>query len=133
MIYCRPIQRAFENIGFAKTSTSAADAQRLGYLQPTDAVHDESRAPACGREGARAAAGARRLSAAGSEKAIPVGGDTVSAPLKLGVHLAHRAGRISDHDALIGRKLATIMAGGLLPNATSSRSSTCSTSSAKRS
>src|SRR5688500_7668902 len=29
------IQRAFENIGFAKTSASAADAQRLGYLQPT--------------------------------------------------------------------------------------------------
>ena len=51
-------------------------------------------------------------------KAILVGGETVSAPLKLGVHLAHRAGRISDHDALIGRKLATIMAGGSLPHAT---------------
>jgi 3-hydroxyacyl-CoA dehydrogenase len=38
--------------------------------------------------------------------------------LKLGVHLAHRAGRISDHDALIGRTLATIMAGGALPHAT---------------
>ena len=32
--------------------------------------------------------------------------------LKLGVHLAWRAGRISDHDALIGRKLARILAGG---------------------
>jgi 3-hydroxyacyl-CoA dehydrogenase len=40
----------------------------------------------------------------------------VSAPLKLGVHLAWRAGRISDHDALIGRRLATIMAGGDLPH-----------------
>ena len=40
------------------------------------------------------------------------------APLKLGVHLAWRAGRISDHDALIGRKLATILAGGTLPHAT---------------
>ena len=29
-----PIQRAFETIGFAKTSTSAPDAQRLGYLRP---------------------------------------------------------------------------------------------------
>ena len=38
------------------------------------------------------------------------------APLKLGVHLAWRAGRISDHDALIGRTLATIMAGGTLPH-----------------
>jgi 3-hydroxyacyl-CoA dehydrogenase len=42
----------------------------------------------------------------------------VLAPLKLGIHLAWRAGRISDHDALIGRKLATIMAGGNLPHAT---------------
>ena len=50
--------------------------------------------------------------------AIRVGGDAVLAPLKLGVHLAWRAGRISDHDALIGRKLATIMAGGQLPHPT---------------
>ena len=48
--------------------------------------------------------------------AIPVGGDAVLAPLKLGIHLAWRAGRISDHDALIGRKLATIMAGGDIPH-----------------
>ena len=48
--------------------------------------------------------------------AIPVGGDTILAPLKLGVHLAWKAGRISDHDAVIGRKLAGIMAGGQLPH-----------------
>jgi len=112
------VQRAFENIGFAKTSTSAADAQRLGYLQPTDAY-------TMNRERLLSDAKARALQRAregyqppAPRKAIPVGGDTVSAPLKLGVHLAHRAGRISDHDALIGRKLATIMAGGSLPNAT---------------
>ena len=113
------IQRAFENIGFARTSTSAADAQRLGYLQPTDAY-------TMNRERLLADAKARALQRVregyqppAPRKAIPVGGDTVSAPLKLGVHLAHRAGRISDHDALIGRTLATIMAGGSLPNATS--------------
>jgi 3-hydroxyacyl-CoA dehydrogenase len=50
--------------------------------------------------------------------AIGVGGDSVSATLKLGVHLAWRAGRISDHDALIGRKLATLMGGGALRHAT---------------
>ena len=41
--------------------------------------------------------------------AIRVGGEGVLAALKLGVHLAWRAGRISDHDALIGRKLAWIL------------------------
>jgi len=49
--------------------------------------------------------------------AIAVGGESVAATLKLGVHLAWRAGRISDHDKLIGRKLAAIMTGGDLPHA----------------
>jgi 3-hydroxyacyl-CoA dehydrogenase len=48
--------------------------------------------------------------------AIRVGGDAVLAPLKLGIHLAWRGARISDHDALIARRLATIMAGGDLPH-----------------
>ena len=73
--------------------------------------HDESRAPDRGREGDRA--GARgRVRASASPDDIPVGGDSVLAALKLGVHLAWRAGRISDHDALIGRALAWILAGG---------------------
>jgi 3-hydroxyacyl-CoA dehydrogenase len=33
-----PIQKAFETIGFAKTSTSGPDARRLGYLRPADAI-----------------------------------------------------------------------------------------------
>jgi 3-hydroxyacyl-CoA dehydrogenase len=47
-----------------------------------------------------------------------VGGDEVRAPLLLGIHLARRAGRISEHDARVGRALATVMAGGELPHAT---------------
>jgi 3-hydroxyacyl-CoA dehydrogenase len=39
------------------------------------------------------------------------------AALKLGIHLAWRAARISDHDALIGRTLAGVLAGGNLPHA----------------
>ena len=112
------VQRAFETIAFAKTSASAPDAQRLGYLRPTDAY-------TMNRERLLADAKDRALQRVREgyqppvpRSAIPVGGDTVAAPLKLGVHLAHRAGRISDHDALIGRKLATIMAGGSLPHAT---------------
>ena len=50
--------------------------------------------------------------------AIPVGGENLQAALKLGVHLAWRAGRISDHDALLGRTLAWILSGGSLPHQT---------------
>ena len=50
--------------------------------------------------------------------AIPVGGESLGAALKLGVHLAWRAGRISDHDAVVGRALAGILSGGSLPHRT---------------
>jgi 3-hydroxyacyl-CoA dehydrogenase len=49
--------------------------------------------------------------------AIRVGGEGLLAALKLGIHLAWRGGRISDYDAVIGRKLAWILAGGNLPHA----------------
>ena len=35
---CRTCSAAFETIGFAKVSTSAADARRLGYLRDVDGV-----------------------------------------------------------------------------------------------
>ena len=112
------IQRAFELIGFAKTSASGPDAQRLGYLRPVDAItmnRDRLMADAKARALQRVRDGYQPPS---PRMAIPVGGSTVAAALKLGVHLAWRAGRISDHDALIGRKLATIMAGGDVPHPT---------------
>jgi 3-hydroxyacyl-CoA dehydrogenase len=113
-----PVQRAFEAVGFAKVSASAPDAKRLGYLRPVDDV-------TMNRERLIADAKAKALLRAAEgyqppppRTAIPVGGDAVLAPLKLGIHLAWRAGRITDHDALIGRKLATVMAGGALPHPT---------------
>jgi 3-hydroxyacyl-CoA dehydrogenase len=111
-------QRVFETIGFAKVSSSGADAVRLGLLRDVDAITmnrerlmSDAKAIALERvrEGYRPAA---------PRMAIPVGGEGVLAALKLGVHLAWRAGRISDHDRLIGRTLATILAGGALPHQT---------------
>jgi 3-hydroxyacyl-CoA dehydrogenase len=49
--------------------------------------------------------------------AIRVGGADLYARLALGVHLANRAGRATDHDALVGRKLAWVMTGGNLTHA----------------
>jgi 3-hydroxyacyl-CoA dehydrogenase len=110
-------EKAFETIGFAKTSTSAADARRLGYLREVDSwtmnrdrlVYDAKQlALTRARDGYRPPV---------RPTEIPVGGDTVRAMLDLGVHLAWRAGRISDHDAVIGRKLSWILSGGSLPHA----------------
>ena len=112
------LQRAFETIGFGKVSTSAADATRLGLLRDVDGITmnrerlmADSKATALERvrDGYRAPA---------PRTAIQVGGEDTRAALDLGIHLAWRGGRISDHDALIARKLARIMTGGDLPHPT---------------
>jgi 3-hydroxyacyl-CoA dehydrogenase len=113
------VQPVFETIGFAKVSTSARHAHTLGYLRSVDGetmnrerlmTDAKELALTRVRDGYRPAA--RRT-------AIPVGGESLAAALKLGVHLAWRAGRISDHDAVVGRALAGILSGGSLPHRTS--------------
>jgi 3-hydroxyacyl-CoA dehydrogenase len=113
-----PVQRVFETIGFAKVSGSGHDATRIGYLRHVDGV-------SINRERLLADAKARALErvregyqAPRERTAIRVGGESLCAALQLGVHLAWRAGHISDHDALIGRKLGWILAGGSLPHET---------------
>jgi 3-hydroxyacyl-CoA dehydrogenase len=106
-----PLQRVFETIGFAKASTSAAQARELGFLRDGDAI-SMNRDRLLEDAKASALLLARDFTPAQPRAAVRVGGEAVMATLKLGVHLAWRAGRISDHDALIGRKLAWILAGG---------------------
>jgi 3-hydroxyacyl-CoA dehydrogenase len=110
------VQRVFETIAFATVSTSAAHAKELLYLREYDEItmnRERLMADAKAVAIERVRAGYQRPQA----EPIPVGGERVEAALKLGVHLAWRAGRISDHDALIGRTLAHVLAGGALPSA----------------
>ena len=112
------VSKAFETIALAKVSASGPDAQRLGYLQTTDAF-------TMNRERLMADAKAKALERVregyhppAPRTAIPVGGESVTAALNLAVHLMWRAGRATDHDALIARKLAHIFGGGNLPHPT---------------
>ncbi len=112
------IQQAFETVALAKVSASGPDAARLGYLSPLDTFsmnRERLIADAKARALQRVAEGYR---APQPRLAIPVGGESLGAALKLGVHLAWRAGRASDHDLTIGRALAHVFAGGDLPHAT---------------
>ena len=110
-------QRVFETIGFGKVSTSGPDARRIGYLREADGISmDRDHLVADAK--AAALARAAQYVPVRPRSAIRVGGDSVHAALKLGVHLAWRAGRISDHDALIGRKLAWVLSGGNVTHAT---------------
>ena len=112
------VQRVFETIAFARVSTSAHDAIGIGYLRDVDGV-------SMNRERLITDAKRRALERVRDGYQVPqrrtairVGGESLRATLELGVHLAWRAGRISDHDALVGRKLAWILAGGGLPHET---------------
>jgi 3-hydroxyacyl-CoA dehydrogenase len=109
------VQAAFETMALGKVSTSAPDARRLGYLRDADAI-TMNRERTIGDAKAVALQRARAGYQPARPREVTVGGADLFATLALGVHLAHRAGRASDHDALVGRKLAWIMTGGDLPH-----------------
>jgi 3-hydroxyacyl-CoA dehydrogenase len=111
------VQAAFETMALARVSTSAANARQLGYLHDHDPV-------SMNRERLIADAKALALERVreGYRPPVPepilVGGENLEAALKLGVHLAWRAGRATDYDAVVGRALAHVAAGGSLPHVT---------------
>jgi 3-hydroxyacyl-CoA dehydrogenase len=110
------IQPSFETIAMGKVATSAGDAKRMKFLRSVDRIsmnRERVMADAKALALVRAAEGYQRPA---PRTQIAVGGETVLAPLKLGVHLMWRGGYISDHDKLIGEKLANVMAGGPLPH-----------------
>jgi len=100
-----------------KVSTSAAHARQLGYLHDHDPV-SMNRERLIADAKALALDRVREGYQAPAPEQIIVGGENLEAALKLGVHLAWRSGRATDHDAVVGRTLAHIVAGGSLAHAT---------------
>ena len=106
-------KQAFEQIGFAKVSSSAADARDLGYLRDGDGISmNPERLLVDAKELALSlvpgyAPGAPRTD-------ITVSGEEGYALLKMGVWMARQGGYISAYDEVIGEKLAHILSGGRL-------------------
>lgn len=104
---------AFETIGYAKVSGSAAEAARMKMLDPRDRVSINPE---------RLLADAKDLalqlvpnySPHTPRHDIPVGGEPAYALLRLGAWLARQGEFISDHDLLIADKLAHVLSGGRL-------------------
>jgi len=105
------VREVFENIGFAKVSTSAEDARRLLYLRLEDGITMNS-----DRVIHDAKAVVRALAATGYRPSapadLPVFGAPLAAELNLGVHLMRQAGHITDYEAHIARKLVHVLCGG---------------------
>ncbi len=106
-------QKAFELIGFGKTSGSAAEARHMGFLRDGDEISMNPE---------RLVADAKSLALSlvanyapgGPRHDIKVRGEAEYALLKLGVWTARKGGYISDYDAVVGEKLAHVLSGGLI-------------------
>lgn len=104
----------FESIATAKVSTSGEEARENNFLNfadgisinPDHLIYDAKQAAlALYEEGYTAPAKTK----------IPVVGETGYAALLLGAESMRLTGYISDHDMVIAKKLAFVLAGGLVP------------------
>jgi 3-hydroxyacyl-CoA dehydrogenase len=114
----RPI---FETIARAKVGTSAEENRDLGFLRREDGVSmNSARLIGDAKEAALGLVrgGWRPLAASWQEGArttqIKVLGESFLTAGKLAIHMLQRGGYASDYDAVVGRKLANILAGGAL-------------------
>jgi 3-hydroxyacyl-CoA dehydrogenase len=107
------VKKIFEQIGFAKVSTSAAEARHFRYLRDGDRISMNPE---------RLVDDAKQLALSlvagyspGTQRTdITVSGDEGFALMKMGVWMARQGGYISAYDAVIGEKLAYVLSGGRL-------------------
>ncbi len=104
------LQRIFETVGMAKVGSSAEEARELGFLGPADRV-------VMNRDHLLAEAKREVLHLAPTyrppipEKIYAAGRDALAA-LRVGVYMMREGHYISDHDRLVGEKLAHVLTGG---------------------
>jgi 3-hydroxyacyl-CoA dehydrogenase len=105
-------RHAFETIAFGRVSTSAKDAQRLGYLRPTDRfAMNQDRLLYEAKQTALAMV-ADGYAASRPRDDIKVLGERAIATAETQLYNLKSGDYISDHDELIARKLANVLAGG---------------------
>jgi len=106
------IQGYFRTVAMAEVGRSAQHARELGYLRPTDIIVPnryellhvaKTQIRALHEAGYRAPL---------PEKAIPVAGRNTIATIEAYIVNMRAGGHISEHDYLIGSKVATVLCGG---------------------
>ena len=107
------LKPVFETIAMGKVSTSAEEARSLGFLRREDLVSmNRDRLVGDAKQTALAMLRAGYRVPAAPE--IRVLGEEFLAAAKLAIHMMLRGQYISEYDAVVGRKLASILAGGSL-------------------
>jgi 3-hydroxyacyl-CoA dehydrogenase len=106
------IQKYFRSVAMAEVGRSAEHAKELGYLRPTDTIVMNRYELLHG-----AKAQLRALAETGyrpplRQTAIPVAGRNAIGTIKAFMVNMREGGQISEHDYLIGSKVAEVMCGG---------------------
>ncbi|MBV8051894.1 MAG: enoyl-CoA hydratase/isomerase family protein, partial [Acidobacteriaceae bacterium] len=106
------MKKAFETVATAKVATSAHEARALGFLRDSDRI-------SMNRDRVLSDAKERALEMMREEYEppqprtdIPAPGENILAMLKLGVHLMHQGGYITEYEVKIGNKVAEVLCGG---------------------
>lgn len=112
------LKRNFEMTAMGKVATSAVEARHWGLLRKGDRIVMNDR-----RVIEEAKQTVLRLVREGyvppqPKQDVLVLGEAALTKFKLGIHMMKRGGYISDHDALIGTKIANVMSGGNLTRPT---------------
>ena len=110
------IRELFRTISYTKVSGCAEEARRMGFLRSSDGVTmNPDRLLADAKQAAlEMARSGYRPSHPGPRSDVRVIGEGGLAELKIGIHMARRGGFITDHDAVVARKLAHVLCGGEL-------------------
>ncbi|CAN5336627.1 MAG: 3-hydroxyacyl-CoA dehydrogenase/enoyl-CoA hydratase family protein [Pyrinomonadaceae bacterium] len=112
------VKRTFETIALAKVATSAEEARSFGFLRDEDTISmNADRLIADAKQEVIALAKSGYVMPQQRTDILALGNPAL-ATLKLGIHQMKRGGFISEHDALIGEKLARILTGGDLNHPT---------------
>ncbi len=112
------VKRAFDTIALAKVAPSAEEARILGFLSEDDTISmNRDRLINDAKQEVLALAQTGYTKPQPRTDVLALGQSALST-LKLGIHQMKRGGFISDHDALIGEKLARILTGGDLNHQT---------------
>ncbi|MBR59418.1 MAG: hypothetical protein CMH54_15570 [Myxococcales bacterium] len=105
------VQKAFEAIGMAKVAESAAEGRDYGYMRRTDGI-TMNRMDLTSHAKARVLGMARSGYAPTPDPVLHLPGREGMANLSVGIQGMVWSGYISEHDALIGNKLAEVLCGG---------------------
>jgi len=104
------VSKVFETVATATVGKSAAESRALLYLRPSDnIVMNRDRLLASAKERALAMA---HDYAPPEPRELTLPGPSGEAAMTLVLNDFHRAGKATDHDVTVGKKLAHVLAGG---------------------